>query len=170
MRVNTVIFVLQMFRVPASERSDNLSERQAGIQSCPLRRGLWTQAVSGAGQQIQNTTCTAHRANSCTVGERLHAFCLLANHVFTVHHAMTTPEWWPWFLSNIFKMVYQLRTFTVYESLCFMLALDKNVLMCVDLQLLDRDDSHQDETESPNARSPLHLAVSLSLIHTHTQT
>lgn len=65
-------------------------------------------------------------------------------------------------------MFYQLRTFTVYESLFFMLALDKNVLMCVDLQLLDRDDSHQDETESPNARSPLHLAVSLSLIHTHT--
>lgn len=119
MRVNTVIFVLQMFRVPASERSDNLSERQAGIQSCPLRRGLWTQAVSGAGQQIQNTTCTAHRANSCTVWERLHAFCLLANHVFTVHHAMTcllSPVWVvTLILVKYFQNGLSLRTFTVYE-------------------------------------------------------
>lgn len=33
------------------------------------------------------------------------------------------------------------------------------VVSC-NLQLLDRDDSHQEDPESPNTRSPLHLAVS----------
>lgn len=35
---------------------------------------------------------------------------------------------------------------------------------CFDLQLLDRDGGHQDDSESPHARSPLHLAVSIKRI------
>lgn len=50
-----------------------------------------------------------------------------------------------------------------------MLILEKNVLMCIvcDLQLMDRDESHQDDHESQSARSPLHLAVSPSGTRSH---
>lgn len=48
----------------------------------------------------------------------------------------------------------------------FLLSLEtkQHVLMYIvcDLQLLDRDDSHQDDHESQSAKSPLHLAVSPS--------
>lgn len=50
------MFVLQMFRVPASEQSDDLTQRHTWVQSCPLRCSLWTQALPGTGQHTHIDT------------------------------------------------------------------------------------------------------------------